>query len=284
MTQQEWAHRVAAVVAGELRRYREMRGLSAQQLADACARKGMPIQRSVIANFENGRRTSIGVAELLMFAAVLEVPPVVLMFPVGYETSTEYMPNEFADPYMAAMWVSGENAPVGEDDNYSATPLTLGRYLVLSCEAVLQTRDQLEIARRKAEEEAESLRRVEAEYDVAAHEYHQASKEMEAAREAGVPAGEERLQRLNAAYTNMQMALERKHQAGASKFRVTDLQESLDEYESDARDIIKEIRAEGWKVPAVGEELEYLLKEPESVVDRAKNLRAHRVRKAPDGN
>ncbi|MFJ2708870.1 helix-turn-helix domain-containing protein [Streptomyces sp. NPDC087428] len=284
MTQQEWAHRVAAVVAGEVRRYREMRGLSAQQLADACAKQGMPIQRSVIANFENGRRTSIGVAELLMFAAVLEVPPVVLLFPVGYETSTEYLPNESADPYMAAMWASGENAPVDHEDNYSATPLALGRYLVLSCQAILETHAQLEIAGQQAAEEGEGLRRIEAEYETSVHEYHKASHQMEAARRDGAPAGPEDFARLSAAYNNMQRLLDLKHRAGASKYRLKDLQEELEANEVDARDIIKEIRANGWKVPAVGADLEYLLKEPESAVDRAKNLRAHRVRKAPKGN
>ncbi|MGW3626459.1 helix-turn-helix domain-containing protein [Streptomyces sp. NPDC000880] len=108
MTQKAWPDELAAVIAGELRRYRKAQKMSAQALADACTDLGLPIQRSVIANFESGRRTSIGVAELLVMAAALRVPPIALIFPMGHEESMRPLPQTTWDPYMAAEWFTGE--------------------------------------------------------------------------------------------------------------------------------------------------------------------------------
>ncbi|MFJ9020767.1 helix-turn-helix domain-containing protein [Streptomyces sp. NPDC102259] len=110
MTQQGWPERLAAQVAVELRRHRARRGYSAQQLADECAKLGMPIQRSVIANFENGRRANVSVAELLVFAAALRISPLELAFPVGYERLAEGLPGRSDETYNWAAWFSGEES------------------------------------------------------------------------------------------------------------------------------------------------------------------------------
>ncbi|MEV0912706.1 helix-turn-helix transcriptional regulator [Streptomyces sp. NPDC049967] len=104
MTQDDWSVRLGRRMAGEVRRYRTMRGLSAQQLSDRCAEIGMPIARSVLANFESGRRPTLSVAELLVLAEALKVQPTSLVFPVGYEPTVEVLPGFEDDTFEAAGW------------------------------------------------------------------------------------------------------------------------------------------------------------------------------------
>lgn len=108
MTQPDWSARLVAVVAGEVRRYRNERGLSAQQLSDACSNLGMPIPRSVLANLESGRRTTLTVPELLILAKALGVPPLLLVFPVGRRELTEALPGREVPTWEAARWFTGE--------------------------------------------------------------------------------------------------------------------------------------------------------------------------------
>lgn len=117
MTQEaeaDWSTRLAQSIAGEVRRYRQARGLSAQQLADRCASLGMPIQRSVLANLESGRRTTVTVAEVLVLAKALGVPPGALIFPVGTQPVVEILPDGYVEPLSAVNWLSGH---VFFDDN-----------------------------------------------------------------------------------------------------------------------------------------------------------------------
>ncbi|MEW2518159.1 helix-turn-helix domain-containing protein [Actinacidiphila alni] len=108
MEQMDWAALVGRTVAGEVRRYRQMRGMSAQQLSDRCGELGMKIPRTVLSNIENGRRGNIGVAEILILGRALEVPPASLVFPVGYVEEVEALPNEKMHPLHAVRWFSGE--------------------------------------------------------------------------------------------------------------------------------------------------------------------------------
>lgn len=108
MTQEEWPARLARTMAGEVRRFRQVRGMSAQQLADRCAELGMPIARSVLANFESGRRPTLSVAELLVIAQALRVPPAALVFPVGYQARIEVLPGRKIDTFQATQWFGGE--------------------------------------------------------------------------------------------------------------------------------------------------------------------------------
>ncbi|MFE7803983.1 helix-turn-helix domain-containing protein [Streptomyces sp. NPDC057430] len=106
----EWSQRLAQSIAGEVRRRRQELGLSAQQLSERCAALGMPIQRSVLANLESGRRTSVTVPEVLILAAALDTPPGLLLFPVGKEQLTEFLPGTFQEPHLALDWLSGRMA------------------------------------------------------------------------------------------------------------------------------------------------------------------------------
>lgn len=111
MEKADWGPRLVAAIAGEVRRYRQRRGLSTQQLAEECARLGYPIKRSVLSNLELGYRETITVRELLVLAAVLRVAPVLLVFPLGREAVSEFLPDMPVDTWAAAQWFGGH----GED-------------------------------------------------------------------------------------------------------------------------------------------------------------------------
>lgn len=92
MTEKDWQGRLTQQVAEAVRDYRKLRGLSAQGLADACAALGHAIPRTSIANLENGRRSGVEIAELLVFAKALDVPPIALLLPIGMAARSRCSP------------------------------------------------------------------------------------------------------------------------------------------------------------------------------------------------
>lgn len=105
---QDWPRRLSASIAAEVRRYRLERGMSTQQLADACAALGHPIARAVLSNLENGRRENVSIAELLVIAKALDIEPIFLMFPLGYEDTVEVLPGQTVATVDAVRWVAGD--------------------------------------------------------------------------------------------------------------------------------------------------------------------------------
>jgi transcriptional regulator with XRE-family HTH domain len=106
--QPDWPVSLTRSIAGEIRRWRGIRGLSAQQVADSCARLGLQLSRSTLADLENGRRPLISVAELLALAAVLDVAPALLVAPVGRRPEIEILPGREMRPRDAVGWLGGE--------------------------------------------------------------------------------------------------------------------------------------------------------------------------------
>ena len=78
--------------------------MSVQQLSDAVERLGMIIQRPVLSNLENGRRDTVSIAEWLVLAAALQVPPLLLLFPVGRVDVVEPLPGVEVSPWAAVNW------------------------------------------------------------------------------------------------------------------------------------------------------------------------------------
>lgn len=107
VTQDEWSTGLVKVVAGEIKRWRKRRQMSAQRLSNACSELGFPIPRAVLANLENGRRDAISLPELLVIARALEVAPALLVFPIGQTDKVEFLPGTVASPWLAAQWFSG---------------------------------------------------------------------------------------------------------------------------------------------------------------------------------
>lgn len=120
MRQNEWAAGVVAVLAEGVRHHRKRRGMSAQDVADACSALGYDVPRSVLANLETGRRESVSVVEWLVLAAALQVPPLLLLFPLGRRPEIEPLPDTVVSPWAALGWaehgrLEGVEEPFTED-------------------------------------------------------------------------------------------------------------------------------------------------------------------------
>ncbi|MEU3099903.1 XRE family transcriptional regulator [Streptomyces sp. NPDC006967] len=60
-------------------------------------------------NLESGRKTSITVAEVVVLADVLGVPPVALLFPLGSSATVEALPGREVSTWDALAWFTGES-------------------------------------------------------------------------------------------------------------------------------------------------------------------------------
>jgi len=175
-----WPDTLMASVAAEVRRYRKRRGWSAQQLADACAGAGLDFKRSVIANLESGRRPTLSVPELLVLGRVLDVPPALLLFPVGTSAEVPVSDDSSPSPWSALQWFVGEHPfPATTDSGVhtevrdwdqwdrNALPLVLYRVLQAAHDDLRRLeRDDaendaaLEMARKRIEQIEAELRRT----------------------------------------------------------------------------------------------------------------------------
>jgi len=77
--QEDWQQWLTCAIAAEIRRHRIGHKMSAQKLADRCEQLGFAVPRSVLTNLENGHREALSIAELLVIAAALGVPPARLL-------------------------------------------------------------------------------------------------------------------------------------------------------------------------------------------------------------
>lgn len=127
----KWPAKLTGMVAQHLRRWREELGLSAQQLADRTRVLGFHVPRSVIANLENGRRETLSIAEFLVLAAALDVPPVLLIADLGRENVVEILPDVSVSTWLARGWILGAADPVGYETLNTSRWLEARRSIVL---------------------------------------------------------------------------------------------------------------------------------------------------------
>lgn len=101
----DWACEQARRVGVELRRLRGRR--SGQWLSDRTAELGHRVARSTISEVENGRRSYVTTAELVILARALETAPVALLYPPPYSAEVELAPGETVTRWTATEWFSG---------------------------------------------------------------------------------------------------------------------------------------------------------------------------------
>jgi len=111
---------------------------SAQWLADETERLGYPISRAAIANYESGRKKGLDVAELLVLATALRIPPLTILFPELPDGPVELLPGVHTTSWDAAAWFSGE----ASFPNPAEDPAPTSREYTL-LRAVRLRRDQL---------------------------------------------------------------------------------------------------------------------------------------------
>jgi transcriptional regulator with XRE-family HTH domain len=101
-----WHKATAERIGRAVAKYRHDRGMTAQQLAERCKDLGAPIHRTTITKIENGR-TRFDVGELLILAAALDVPPLVLLYPDLPAGDVEILPGEPGNNWDAYLWATG---------------------------------------------------------------------------------------------------------------------------------------------------------------------------------
>ncbi|NLU81619.1 helix-turn-helix transcriptional regulator [Rhodococcus sp. HNM0569] len=80
-----------------------------QWVADRTAELGYPISRSRLSDLERGKRGGLlGLAELIVLAKALEVPPVSLLYPNLAQKVVEVTPQVEATAWNALKWFTGE--------------------------------------------------------------------------------------------------------------------------------------------------------------------------------
>ncbi|MEV6660633.1 helix-turn-helix domain-containing protein [Nocardia fluminea] len=104
-----WQESLAARTGRAVRKARESAGLTAAQLSDRTRDIGYPIHRIAISKIENGARVGkLDVAELVVLARALEVPPVELIYPDLPDGPVEVWPDQQTTNFQAVQWFSGE--------------------------------------------------------------------------------------------------------------------------------------------------------------------------------
>lgn len=151
MRREDWAARLTDVIAGQVRRYRVARDMTAQQVVDECIALGLPMKRSVLVNLEHGRRGNVTLAELIILAKVLDVHPVELVFPLGRSESVEVLPDTNADAWDALQWFTGES---GNEDTVVQLWREHARYVELRRKSLDAASKRREAAKMAKEDEA----------------------------------------------------------------------------------------------------------------------------------
>jgi transcriptional regulator with XRE-family HTH domain len=94
-------------LARELARWRKVRDLTAQQLADRIAERGGNLSRQAISKIENGDR-KVTLDEVATLAIALNVSPVLLAFPLGREDVVRILDQD-VPTWNAVRWWSGRD-------------------------------------------------------------------------------------------------------------------------------------------------------------------------------
>lgn len=132
MTPTQWPAELTARIARALREARKAAGLTMGDVARRCAERGLAeITEHSLKNLETGRKSSLAIADFLVLADVLGVPPVTLLFPLGTSATVEVLPARQVSTWDALSWFTGEvpsmqPAPEGTAQNLLDTFRTHG--------------------------------------------------------------------------------------------------------------------------------------------------------------
>ncbi|WAL46788.1 helix-turn-helix domain-containing protein [Rhodococcus pyridinivorans] len=87
---------------------------TAQWLADRTRDLGHPISRTAISEYENGKRKTMPVTDLVVISAALNVPPALLLYPAQPDDMIEYLPAQELRSIDAVQAFAGERTVINE--------------------------------------------------------------------------------------------------------------------------------------------------------------------------
>ncbi|MFF4203109.1 helix-turn-helix domain-containing protein [Streptomyces sp. NPDC001668] len=109
MKHDHWPAAFTARIAQEMREARKAAGLTMGEVAQECADRGLTeITEQSVKNLESGRKASMTIADFVVLADVLGVPPVTLLFPLGSSATVEVLPGREVSTWDALAWFTGE--------------------------------------------------------------------------------------------------------------------------------------------------------------------------------
>jgi transcriptional regulator with XRE-family HTH domain len=102
---------VADVLARKVRYFREVQGLRQEDLAERIAELGWPMNRVTVAKIEAGgtRAANASLTEVLVLAAALDVPPLLLFLPLG-DAEDMTIGTETVHPHLMLDWIAGDTS------------------------------------------------------------------------------------------------------------------------------------------------------------------------------
>jgi transcriptional regulator with XRE-family HTH domain len=107
----KWEVELSRRVGLAVQARRKALGLTAQQLAERTKDFDYHVTRVAISKIEgNLRAGKLDVAELLVLAVALDIPPALLVFPGFPEGSVEVVPGRTADSGSAVKWLGGRSS------------------------------------------------------------------------------------------------------------------------------------------------------------------------------
>lgn len=125
----EWANELVATFAASMKKRRDELGMSAQKLADQTTELGHPVNRSVIAALESGRRNRLLLPDALAIAEALSTSLATLLYPAMPDGPVEQVPGRLVRSWDAALNLLGveplfgDIAPDNEDEHESGHAL-----------------------------------------------------------------------------------------------------------------------------------------------------------------
>ncbi|OBJ53439.1 transcriptional regulator [Mycobacterium sp. 1423905.2] len=110
VTAKQWQKELAARTGSAVRERRKALDLTAAGLAERTAELGYPVSRVAIGKIETGHREGkMDLAELLVLAAALAIPPVMLIYPGVPHGPVEVLPGLECDSVDALEWFVGDS-------------------------------------------------------------------------------------------------------------------------------------------------------------------------------
>lgn len=114
-----WESSISERVGKTVKRLRDDLGLTAVQLSERTRESGYPISRVAITKIENNSRAGkLDVAEWIVLAYALDVPPGALLYPDLPDGQVEVLPGWFLPSWVALLSLDGEAKGVKDPSQF----------------------------------------------------------------------------------------------------------------------------------------------------------------------